>query len=140
MSNQFDSDDKQRIEAEAQALLEEEHARRVDSFSAKLERSSQRREKSESDRAAHAIQEIHDRVRHQFYEENGYKLYTDSRGHKTWLLPEEYEWRTRHSRTSRRHRTHYSSFESRRFRLRLITVAMFLMAIVTGLIVLRENL
>ena len=54
--------------------------------------------------AATSEAEIKEKVRADFYKENGYKLYTDSAGRKHWLTPEEYTWRmaARAQRDSRR--------------------------------------
>ena len=140
MSSPDNDIDTQQIEREAVAQLEEEHSRRLVSLEKRLARAEERRSKGASSRQEASINGIQDRVRQQFYENNSYKRYLDSRGNAHWLLEEEYEWRMKHRKRSQRNRSNYSSQGKRQKRLMVVNIAVVIVAILAGLMVLHENM
>ena len=128
------------VESEALAQLEEEHARRLVSMERRRDRAKERRSRGTSDKNEARISEIQDTIRQQFYEDNNYKRYIDSRGNAHWLLEEEYEWRMKHRKRSHKHRSNYSSLGKRQARMRAVNIAVVVVAIIAGLMVLQEGL
>jgi len=128
------------IEQEALAQLEEEHRRRIVSMERRRSRAQERRSRGTNNGEEAAIHDIQDRVRQQFYEEHGYKRYVDSRGNAHWLIAEEYEWRMKHRKRTQKHRSGYSGIGKRQMRMRMVNVAVVVVAILAGLMVLHESL
>lgn len=104
--------------------LEAEHSRRLE----KLQRQRERRRMRIDERSRRELEaekaDIRDELRKAFYEEKGYKLYTDSSGRDIWLTAEEYKYRT-----SRRRRRVKRKPLGKVFGLRPRTVALYAMAV-----------
>ena len=119
---------------EFRAQLEAEHSRRAAELDQKRERQSRREERDEAARHAELF-ELREQARAEFYATHGYKEYTDSTGRQVWLSPEEYAWR--HKR--RKHRKEPlldPSFTNRKITL-LFYAAMFVIAVIVGLLLAR---
>ncbi|MEE2750040.1 MAG: hypothetical protein VX519_01310 [Myxococcota bacterium] len=128
------------IEHEALAQLEEEHRRRVVSMERRRARAEERRTTGNNSGQEATINDIQDRVRQQFYENHNYKRYVDSRGNAHWLIAEEYEWRMKHRKRSQKHRSGYSGIGKRQMRMRMVNIAVVVVAILAGLMVLHESM
>ncbi len=104
--------------------LELEHQRRIE----KLQREKERRRMRLDERSRRELEaekaDIRDAMRKAFYEEKGYKLYTDSSGRDIWLTAEEYKYRT-----SRRRRRVKRKPLGKVFGLRPRTVGLYALAV-----------
>ena len=98
------AEEQEAIATEFREELEAEHEERQQAQAERAQRARERRNARKTRQEALAEAEIKEKVRADFYKENGYKLYTDSAGRKHWLTPEEYTWRmaARAQRDSRR--------------------------------------
>lgn len=88
-------DEKQKAEAEFEAELAAEHARRQEAVQRRKERRGGRRSSHDEDQRRIELYELREAVRERFYKDNGYKKYIDSTGREVWLSPEEYTQRMR---------------------------------------------
>jgi len=78
--------------------LERDHIRRLDNLQHQKQRIRDRKdERSRRDYESQKA-DLRNEVRKKFYEEKGYKLYTDSSGRELWLTAEEYHYRTSRKR------------------------------------------
>lgn len=94
--------ERQDAEAEFEAELAAEHARRTDAVERRRERRGDRRPSHEEDQRRIELYELREAVRERFYKDNGYKRYVDSTGREVWLSPEEFAQRSRRRRRRRR--------------------------------------
>lgn len=118
--------------------LEKEHAEAKERFEERKARSKDKAQARKSEKEELGEAKRQQELREQFYKENGYKRYTNSRGKVTWLLPEEYEWRMRAKKDrAHRHAKYTSLANASENRQRMVWIGLVLIAVVIGLALLR---
>ena len=123
--------------AEFRAELETEHVNRQDAHVRREERSKAKMEARERERQILAEEELKEKVRADFYKENGYKLYTDSAGREHWLTPEEYDWRMRIRSRHDRNRRRFEPSRLAKKRKLLMYAGAAILAVLMGLVLLK---
>ena len=84
------------------------------------------------------IARVQEETRSAFYKEQGYMEYTDSTGRKSWLPPEEYEWRMKRRAGRKRRRNNTVEFEGLSIWMTMSFYGgMFLVAVLLGVILTR---
>lgn len=125
-----------KLEADFRETLMAEHESRQEAQTHREVRSKEKMRERERERQVLAEEELKERIRADFYKEQGYKLYTDSAGRQHWLTPEEYDWRMRiRARRDKNRRAFDSAAQQRRRRV-LMYVGCAALAIAMGLILL----
>jgi len=111
--------------------LERDHLRRLDNLQNQKQRIRDR--KDERSRRAYEAEkaELRNDLRKKFYEEKGYKLYTDSSGRELWLTAEEYHYRT--SRTRKRVQRKKTKIMGLRWQTVALYIGAILIAVLMGL-------
>ena len=131
------SDEAEKLEADFRETLMEEHQTRLEAQERREVRSKEKMRERERERQILAEEELKERVRAEFYKEQGYKLYTDSAGRQHWLTPEEYDWRMRiRARRDKNRRAFDSAAQQQRRRV-LMYVGCAALAVFMGLILLK---
>lgn len=124
-------EDRKQITDELLQEFEREHIAREQSRQQRSEhlhsRAHARHEKSREQE----IQTLRLELKDQFYKDKGYRLYTDSSGRERWLSPTEWEWKQRHPRGKKRHRT-YEIVQSPQYRVLAAYVFIGIIAIIAG--------
>ena len=111
--------------------LEREHLRRLDNLARQKQRIRDR--KDERSRRAYEAEkaDIRNELRKEFYEEKGYRLYTDSSGRQFWLTAEEYKYRT--GRRRKRVKRKQTKIMGLRWRTVALYAGAMLIAVLMGL-------
>mgnify|MGYP001184266133 CR=1 FL=1 len=139
MSNEktvLSPEEAERVEAEFRDALMDEHRSRQQAQEHREVRSKEKMRERERERQILAEEELKERVRAEFYKEQGYKLYTDSAGRQHWLTPEEYDWRMRiRARRDKNRRPFDSASQQQRRRL-MMYLGCAALAVFTGLFLL----
>jgi hypothetical protein len=118
--------------------LEKEHAEAKERFDERKARSKDKAQARRSEKEELGEAKRQQELREQFYKENGYKRYTNSRGKVLWLLPEEYEWRMRAKKDRAHRHAKYSNLaNASENRQRMVWIGLVLIAVVVGLALLR---
>jgi hypothetical protein len=118
----------ERIRAELQVEHDERKRRLADKKSRSRVKSDRRRAQEEQE----AELQLRRRVEEQFYADNGYKRYIDSRGKARWLLPEEYDWRMKARKERERRHGKHRSFEQPGRASWMIWAGLVVMAVLMG--------
>ncbi len=125
------------LEAEFRESLMDEHKSRQEAQERREHRSKEKMMERERERQVLAEEELKERIRGEFYKEQGYKLYTDSAGRQHWLTPEEYDWRMRiRARRDKNRRAFDSAAQQKRRRV-MMYVGCAALAVLMGLILLK---
>jgi hypothetical protein len=82
--------------------LERDHAERLEKLEKRKDRARARTHERRDEQRAEIERKLKDEVRDQFYEEKGYVEYVDASGRREWVPKEEYEWRMRRRKKSRK--------------------------------------
>jgi hypothetical protein len=82
--------------------LEQEHAERLEKLEHRKQRAKVRNEDRKQALRAEGAKKLRDELRDRFYDEKGYVEYVDGSGRREWVPKEEYEWRMRRRKRSRR--------------------------------------
>ena len=82
--------------------LEQEHAQRLEKLDHRKQRARDRNEERMHVLRAEGTKKLRDEIRDRFYDEKGYVEYVDGSGRREWVPKEEYEWRMRRRKKSRR--------------------------------------
>lgn len=127
------SDPRERIRAE----LEREHEARLLRFRSRSQRAREEGKAVAGSRERKAEEDLRQAERMRFFQERGYREYTDSNGRKEWLPPEEYEWRMRRKKQRDQKGTEYAPALLRRRQELLLYGAAALIAILVGLVLAR---
>ena len=132
-----EAEQKEVAERFRQELLET-HEQRLE----RVQRQKSRRGKAGTtshERARDAeIARVQEETRSAFYKEQGYMEYTDSTGRKSWLPPEEYEWRMKRRAGRKRRRNNTVEFEGLSIWMTMSFYGgMFLVAVLLGVILTR---
>jgi len=117
--------------------LEREHQEAKERFAKRKEMSKERREAKREEKAEKAEIQRQREIREKFYKDKGYKRYVNSRGKVMWLLPEEYEWRTRARKAREQRHAKYRNVGDKGKQEKLLWVGLVLIAMVIGLALLR---
>ncbi|MED5372809.1 MAG: hypothetical protein VX899_17455 [Myxococcota bacterium] len=117
--------------------LEREHQEAKERFAKRKEMSKERREARREEKSEKAELERQRKLREKFYKEHGYKRYVSSRGKVMWLLPEEYEWRTRARKARDQRHSKYRNVGDKAKQEKLLWIGLVLIAMVIGLALLR---
>lgn len=125
-------DEKNEAEAEFEAELAAEHAKRTDAVQRRKARRSGGRSSHEEDQRRIELYELREEVRERFYKEHGYRRYVDSTGREVWLSPEEYEQRTRRRKRRRRQTASLDAPLGNKTRTALLYGGLALLAVVLG--------
>ena len=117
--------------------LESEHRLRLDRLRERKDAGRRRASGRSEDLKNQAIEAVREQVRQSFYEEQGYKLYTDSTGRQMWLPAEEHEWRMRRSshRRGKRAPLHLETGDKRK--VMAAYVVLVVVAVVVGVLLVR---
>jgi hypothetical protein len=95
-------DDDEELREKLRDELEQEHAERLEKLDLRKRRARDRSEERMQALRAEGTKKLRDEVRDQFYDEKGYVEYVDASGRREWVPKEEYEWRMRRRKRSRR--------------------------------------
>ena len=126
-----------KVEAEFRESLMMEHKSRQEAQAHREHRSREKMMERERERQVLAEEELKERVRTEFYKEQGYKLYTDSAGRQHWLTPAEYDWRMRiRARRDKNRRAFDSATQQQRRRV-MMYLGCAALAVLMGLILLK---
>ena len=82
--------------------LEQDHAERLEKLAHRKQRAKERTEERKHAIRLQGTKQLRDEVRDRFYDEKGYVEYVDGSGRREWVPKEEYEWRMRRRKRSRR--------------------------------------
>lgn len=82
--------------------LEQDHAQRLEKLAHRKKRAKERTAERKEALRLQGTKKLRDEVRDQFYDEKGYVEYVDASGRREWVPKEEYEWRMRRRKRSRR--------------------------------------
>ena len=95
-------DDEDELREKLLEELEHEHAERLEKLAHRKQRAKQRTAERKEVLRLEGSKKLRDEVRDQFYDEKGYVEYVDASGRREWVPKEEYEWRMRRRKRSRR--------------------------------------
>jgi hypothetical protein len=82
--------------------LEQEHSERLEKLAHRKQRARARTEERKQELRVEGTKKLRDEIRDRFYDEKGYVEYVDGSGRREWVPKEEYEWRMRRRKRSRR--------------------------------------
>jgi hypothetical protein len=82
--------------------LEQDHAERLEKLAHRKQRAKERTQDRKEAVRLQGTKKLRDEVRDRFYDEKGYVEYVDGSGRREWVPKEEYEWRMRRRKRSRR--------------------------------------
>jgi hypothetical protein len=82
--------------------LEQDHAERLEKLAHRKQRAKDRTQDRKEAIRLQGTKKLRDEVRDRFYDEKGYVEYVDASGRREWVPKEEYEWRMRRRKRSRR--------------------------------------
>lgn len=95
-------DDDDQLREQILEELEQEHAERLEKLAHRKQRARERIEVRKEAVRAQGTKKLREEVRDRFYDEKGYVEYVDGSGRREWVPKEEYEWRMRRRKKSRR--------------------------------------
>lgn len=124
-------DERSEWEARFRTELEEEHAKRVEAQSEADRRRLSRKRTEEEEREAE-VAKLRLQTREQFWKDNGYVKYIDSRGAELWLLPDEYERRMKARKRQKRNPV-YEPLQAASTKQALLFLGVLALAVILGL-------
>jgi hypothetical protein len=95
-------DDEEELRERLREELEQDHAERLEKLAHRKQRAKDRTTERKEMQRVEGTKKLRDDVRDQFYDEKGYVEYVDASGRREWVPKEEYEWRMRRRKRSRR--------------------------------------
>ncbi len=110
--------------------LEREHAERLEKLASRKERARIRSRERGEELRAESEKKLKNELRDRFYEEHGYVEYVDGSGRREWVPKEEYEWRMRRRKRSRKSDLPMSN----RMREVIVTALAVLVVIAIGIV------
>jgi hypothetical protein len=110
--------------------LEREHADRLEKLEKRKDRARAKTHERREDVRAETTKKLRDEVRDKFYEEKGYVEYVDASGRREWVPKEEYEWRMRRRKKSRKPDLPMSN----RMREVIVIALGFVVAVIVGIV------
>ncbi len=134
----LDETERDEVEREFRDELQAQHDQRIDRVRRHKDRAREKRDSKSQREHDAAVAAVKNKVREDFYKEQGYKLYEDSTGREIWLPPEEYDWRMkRRSGRRKRKKARYELKNTTRGRTILFYAGMVLVSIVVGVLLTR---
>jgi len=123
-------DDDEELRERIREELEQDHAERLEKLAHRKQRAKERTAERKETQRLEGTKKLRDEVRDRFYDEKGYVEYVDASGRHEWVPKEEYEWRMR-----RRKRTRRSDLPmSNRMREVIVTVVALVIVVLIGIV------
>jgi hypothetical protein len=124
------ADDDEELRERILDELEQEHAERLEKLASRKRRAKERTEERKEALRLEGTKKLRDELRDRFYDEKGYVEYVDASGRHEWVPKEEYEWRMRRRKRSRRSDLPMSN----RMREVVATVVALLIVVLIGIV------